>query len=75
VTVPQNKQTQIVLDASRVRAHMGDRTPKEIETLSRKRVTGQVVRRAMNSESITISLAMHLAETLGVELDALRRTP
>jgi hypothetical protein len=59
---------QIVLDAAKVRAAMRGRAPKEIENLSHKRVSGQVVRRAMSEQQVTTSLAEHLAEALGVHL-------
>ncbi len=63
-------RAQVVLDAAKVRAHTIARgiSPKMIEVANNKRVTGAVVRRALDGLPITRSLAEHLATTLNVDL-------
>ena len=69
--MPRRDSSQILLNVERVRVLMNGRAPKEIEKISRKRIQACAIRRVLLGESISRSLAEHLAEALGVKSDDL----
>ncbi len=66
-------RSPIVLDPAKVRAFLNGRSPKEVEVLSRKRVSGAAVRRCLNGQPVSLSLGEHLSEALGCDLQELKR--